>query len=65
VGDEGGWQLAQVNVALPRAPLDAPLMSGFVHALGRLEALRAGGPSPAGFSLGLQVGPDGRRAGPR
>lgn len=29
----GGVQLAQVNVALPRAPLDTPTMAGFVKVL--------------------------------
>lgn len=28
-----GKQLAQVNVALPQAPLDSPVMSGFVKAI--------------------------------
>lgn len=154
VTDVGGWHLAQVNVALPQAPLDTPVMAGFVHALDdvnwladkstgfvwrlrpqdglvtlgpldghqvivtlsvwtsveslqryvyrsahalfmqrrsrwfepiggfttalwwvpegclpeldaamdRLASLRAGGPSPRAFSLGLQFGPDGLRA---
>ncbi len=31
--DGAGWHLAQVNVALPRASLDDPAMSGFVHAV--------------------------------
>lgn len=33
------WQLAQTNVARPRAPLDAPEMSGFVRALGDVNWL--------------------------
>ena len=28
-----GWELAQVNVALPRGPLDSPEMAGFVRAI--------------------------------
>ncbi|MDQ2825799.1 MAG: DUF3291 domain-containing protein [Actinomycetota bacterium] len=155
--DVGGWHLAQVNVALPQALLDTPVMAGFVRALDdvnwladrstgfvwrlhpqnglvtlgpldgcqvivtlsvwtsveslqryvyrsahalfmqrrsrwfepiggfttalwwvpegclpelddamdRLESLRADGPSPRAFSLGLQFGPDGLRAGRR
>ena len=32
-------QLAQVNVALPAAPLDAPVMAGFVKAIGDVNWL--------------------------
>lgn len=34
-----GWQLAQVNVARPRAPLESPEMAGFVRAIGDVNWL--------------------------
>ena len=37
--DVHGQQLAQVNVALPAAPLDAPSMAGFVKAVGDVNWL--------------------------
>jgi hypothetical protein len=39
-----GWQLAQVNVALPREPLDAPLLADFVAALDPINALADNSP---------------------
>ena len=30
---EGPWELAECNVALPAAPLDAPAMAGFLKAI--------------------------------
>ena len=34
-----GWQLAQVNIARMVAPLDSPVMAGFVTKLDDLNAL--------------------------
>jgi hypothetical protein len=33
------WQLAQLNIARPRAPLDDPVMAGFMADLDRINAL--------------------------
>ncbi|HEU5111312.1 MAG TPA: DUF3291 domain-containing protein [Micromonosporaceae bacterium] len=38
------YHLAQLNVALPLAPLDDPVMAGFVDGLERLNALADGAP---------------------
>jgi hypothetical protein len=38
------WQLAQVNIALPREPLDAPLLADFVAALDPINALADNSP---------------------
>jgi hypothetical protein len=45
-------QLAQVNIALPREPLDSPLLSEFMAALDRINALADGQP---GFVWRLQT----------
>ncbi len=39
-----GWQVAQVNVALPRAPLDTPALAGFVANLEPVNALADSAP---------------------
>jgi uncharacterized protein DUF3291 len=41
---EARWQLAQVNIARVRAPLDDPLMAGFVARLDDINALADGAP---------------------
>lgn len=38
------WHLAQINIALPREPLDAPLLADFVAALDPINALADGSP---------------------
>jgi heme-degrading monooxygenase HmoA len=48
----GGWHLAQVNIALPREPLDAPLLAGFVAALAPVNAVADASP---GFVWRLQT----------
>jgi heme-degrading monooxygenase HmoA len=48
----GGWHLAQVNIALPREPLDAPLLSDFVAALAPVNAIADASP---GFVWRLQT----------
>jgi hypothetical protein len=45
------WKLAQVNVAIPRAPVDAPLMADFVAALEPINRIADGSP---GFVWRLQ-----------
>ena len=50
--DAGGWHLAQVNIALPREPLDAPLLAGFVAALAPVNAVADASP---GFVWRLQT----------
>lgn len=46
------YQLAQVNIALMKAPLDDPLMSEFVAALDEINALAD---SSSGFVWRLQT----------
>ena len=48
----GGWQLAQVNVARPVAPLTDPALAGFVAALEPVNALADAAP---GFVWRLQT----------
>jgi hypothetical protein len=50
--DAGGWHLAQVNIALPRETLDAPLLAGFVAALAPVNAVADASP---GFVWRLQT----------
>jgi Domain of unknown function (DUF3291) len=50
--DGGGRQLAQVNVALPREPLDAPRMADFMAALAPVNAVADASP---GFVWRLQT----------
>jgi Domain of unknown function (DUF3291) len=50
--DAAGWHLAQVNVALPREPLDAPLLADFVAALAPVNAVADASP---GFVWRLQT----------
>jgi Domain of unknown function (DUF3291) len=50
--DGEGFQLAQVNIALPKAPLDTPLLSGFVRQLDPINALADTAP---GFVWRLQT----------
>ena len=50
--DAGGWHLAQVNIALPREPLDAPLLADFVAALAPVNAVADASP---GFVWRLQT----------
>ena len=50
--DGGGWHLAQVNIALPREPLDAPLLADFVAALAPVNAVADASP---GFVWRLQT----------
>jgi Domain of unknown function (DUF3291) len=45
------WHVAQVNIALPRAPLDAPQLGDFVAMLAPINALADGSP---GFVWRLQ-----------
>lgn len=45
------FQLAQLNIAVLKAPLESPVMADFVEALERLEHLRAKGPSPRAFTF--------------
>lgn len=47
-----GWQLAQVNIAAPREPLEAPALAGFVASLAPLNALADAAP---GFVWRLQT----------
>ena len=47
-----GWHVAQVNIALPREPLDAPLLAGFVAALEPVNAVADASP---GFVWRLQT----------
>jgi hypothetical protein len=47
----GAWQLAQVNIALPKEPLTSELLADFVAALGPINALADGSP---GFVWRLQ-----------
>jgi heme-degrading monooxygenase HmoA len=47
-----GWHLAQVNIALPREPLDAPLLADFVAALAPVNAVADASP---GFVWRLQT----------
>lgn len=46
------WHIAQVNVAVPRAPLDSPTLAGFVDMLEPINALADGAP---GFVWRLQT----------
>jgi hypothetical protein len=50
--DAAGWHLAQVNIALPREPLDAPLLADFVAALAPVNAVADASP---GFVWRLQT----------
>jgi hypothetical protein len=61
------WQLAQVNVALPREPLDAPLLADFVAALDPINALADSSPGfvwrlkdDSGSATGISVFGDNR-----
>jgi hypothetical protein len=47
-----GWQLAQINVARFRAPIDSPLLAGFVEMLDPINALADVAP---GFVWRLQT----------
>jgi hypothetical protein len=47
----GGWQIAQVNIALPREPLDTPALAEFVAELEPVNALADSAP---GFVWRLQ-----------
>src|SRR3990167_3209696 len=56
------YQLAQINIARARAPLDQPLMSGFVQQLAPINALAERSPgfvwrlqSEAGDATSIQV----------
>lgn len=40
----GGWQIAQVNIALPREPLDSPALAEFVANLEPVNALADSAP---------------------
>jgi hypothetical protein len=46
-----GWQIAQVNIALPREPLDSPALAEFVANLDQVNALADSAP---GFVWRLQ-----------
>lgn len=48
----GGWHLAQVNIALLRAPIDSPQVAGFVA---QLDAVNAIADSAPGFVWRLQT----------
>ena len=50
--DETGYQLAQINIARLRAPLDSPELADFVAALEPINALADGSP---GFVWRLQT----------
>jgi heme-degrading monooxygenase HmoA len=50
--DAGGWHLAQVNIGLPREPLDTPLLADFVAALAPVNAVADASP---GFVWRLQT----------
>jgi Domain of unknown function (DUF3291) len=47
-----GFHIAQVNIALPKEPLDSPLLAGFVA---RLEAVNALADASPGFVWRLQT----------
>jgi Domain of unknown function (DUF3291) len=47
----GRWHLAQVNIAIPREPMDSPALAGFVAMLEPINALADGAP---GFVWRLQ-----------
>ena len=47
-----GWQLAQINIARFRAPIDSPLLAGFVEMLDPINALADVAP---GFVWRLQT----------
>jgi hypothetical protein len=47
----GSWQIAQVNIALPREPLDTPALADFVA---QLEPVNALADSASGFVWRLQ-----------
>lgn len=47
-----GYQLAQLNVAVPKAPLDSPVMADFMNALDRINAIAD---SADGFVWRLQT----------
>jgi Domain of unknown function (DUF3291) len=48
---QGDWHLAQVNVGIPRGPMDSATMAGFVARLDAVNALADGAP---GFVWRLQ-----------
>ena len=48
---EPGWHLAQVNIAIPRGPIDSATMAGFVELLEPINALADSAP---GFVWRLQ-----------
>jgi hypothetical protein len=52
MGRASGWQIAQINVARFRAPIDSPLIAGFVERLDPINALADGAP---GFVWRLQT----------
>jgi Domain of unknown function (DUF3291) len=63
----GGWQLAQVNIATVRAPLDSPQLAGFVAGLEPINRLADGSPgfvwrlqTPEGDATALRVFDDQR-----
>lgn len=49
---QAGWHLAQVNIALPRAPVDSALLRDFVELLGPVNALADAAP---GFVWRMQT----------
>jgi hypothetical protein len=49
---EAGWQLAQINIARFRAPIDSPLIAGFVEMLDPINAIADESP---GFVWRLQT----------
>ena len=49
---EAGWQLAQINIARFRAPIDSPLIAGFVEMLDPINAIADASP---GFVWRLQT----------
>jgi hypothetical protein len=52
MGRASGWQIAQINIARFRAPIDSPLIAGFVERLDPINALADGAP---GFVWRLQT----------
>jgi len=52
VHDVAGWQLAQLNIGRMRAPIDDPLVQGFVEQLDPINALADAAP---GFVWRLQT----------
>src|SRR4029079_9128165 len=52
MGETDGYNLAQVNIALPQAPLDSEQLAGFVE---RLEPVNALADAATGFVWRLQT----------